>query len=330
MEKQNITIYDVANKAGVSMATVSRVINNSSCVREDTKAKVLKIINDLNYRPNVVAKGLASKRTTTVGVITPDLINSYFSELAKGIDDVSLMYNYNIILASSDKDEKKTIKVINNLLAKQIDGLILIGDQLSDNASSLLKSSKVPVVLAGALDDYFPTVNIDYEKAVYEVIVRFIKENRKKIAFVGNLDNYIDKKLRLNGYKKALNENNIKFDNQLVFDSYYESYDFGYETSKKIKELDLDAVYAANDDVAVGILNGLLDLGKSVPSDIAIVTSNNTKITNMIRPKLGSIIQPLYDLGAVSMRLLTKLIDNETFDEKNVVLPHNFKSRQTG
>ena len=77
-------------------------------------------------------------------------------------------------------------------------------------------------------------------------------------------------------------------------------------------------------------MNGLLDLGKSVPSDIAIVTSNNTKITNMIRPKLGSIIQPLYDLGAVSMRLLTKLIDNETFDEKNVVLPHNFKSRQTG
>ena len=105
MEKQSITIYDVAKKAGVSMATVSRVVNGNPNVKPGTRKKVMEVIDELDYRPNAVARGLASKKTTTVGVIIPDVTNVYFSSLARGIDDVATMYKYNIILANSDRNE---------------------------------------------------------------------------------------------------------------------------------------------------------------------------------------------------------------------------------
>ena len=124
MEKQSITIYDVAKKAGVSMATVSRVVNGNPNVKPGTRKKVMEVIDELDYRPNAVARGLASKKTTTVGVIIPDVTNVYFSSLARGIDDVATMYKYNIILANSDGNEEKEIQVFNTLLAKQVDGII--------------------------------------------------------------------------------------------------------------------------------------------------------------------------------------------------------------
>ncbi|HFX4864201.1 TPA: LacI family DNA-binding transcriptional regulator, partial [Streptococcus pyogenes] len=113
-----ITIYDVAREAGVSMATVSRVVNGNKNVKENTRKKVLEVIDRLDYRPNAVARGLASKKTTTVGVVIPNIANSYFSILAKGIDDIAAMYKYNIVLASSDEDDDKEVNVVNTLFAK--------------------------------------------------------------------------------------------------------------------------------------------------------------------------------------------------------------------
>ena len=116
MEKQTITIYDVAREANVSMATVSRVVNGNPNVKPATRKKVLEVIDRLDYRPNAVARGLASKKTTTVGVIIPDVSNMFFASLARGIDDVATMYKYNIILANSDGNDQKEVNVLNNLL----------------------------------------------------------------------------------------------------------------------------------------------------------------------------------------------------------------------
>ena len=122
MEKQTITIYDVAREAGVSMATVSRVVNGNPNVKPSTRKKVSEVIERLDYRPNAVARGLASKKTTTVGVIIPNVTNVFFSSLARGIDDIASMYKYNIILANSDENPEKEVQVFNTLLAKQVDG----------------------------------------------------------------------------------------------------------------------------------------------------------------------------------------------------------------
>ncbi|HGI6465273.1 TPA: LacI family DNA-binding transcriptional regulator, partial [Listeria monocytogenes] len=114
----NVTIYDVAREANVSMATVSRVVNGNPNVKPVTRKKVLDVINQLGYRPNAVARGLASKRTTTVGVIIPDISNVFYAELARGIEDIATMYKYNIILSNSDENEDKELQVLNTLLGK--------------------------------------------------------------------------------------------------------------------------------------------------------------------------------------------------------------------
>ena len=142
MEKQTITIYDVAREAAVSMATVSRVVNGNPNVKPATRKKVLEVIDRLDYRPNAVARGLASKKTTTVGVIIPDVTNVYFSSLARGIDDVAAMYKYNIILANSDGNEQKEIQMLNTLLAKQVDGIIFMGNNLTDELRTQFARSK--------------------------------------------------------------------------------------------------------------------------------------------------------------------------------------------
>ena len=133
MEKQTITIYDVAREAGVSMATVSRVVNGNPNVKPSTRKKVSEVIERLDYRPNAVARGLASKKTTTVGVIIPNVTNVFFSSLARGIDDIASMYKYNIILANSDENPEKEVQVFNTLLAKQVDGIIFMGNDIQES-----------------------------------------------------------------------------------------------------------------------------------------------------------------------------------------------------
>ncbi|MBE9390177.1 catabolite control protein A [Vagococcus salmoninarum] len=324
MEKQTITIYDVAREANVSMATVSRVVNGNPNVKPATRKKVLEVIDRLDYRPNAVARGLASKKTTTVGVIIPDVSNIYFSSLARGIDDVATMYKYNIILANSDGNDEKEVNVLNNLLAKQVDGVIFMGHHITDAIRGEFSRSKTPVVLAGSIDpdDQVGSVNINYREATKEATNLLASTGNKSIAFIsGSLLDPINGKERLAGYKEALKENDLKFSEGLVFESEYQ-YKAGEKLSERIINSGATAAYVVDDELAAGITNGLIDSGVKVPEDFEVITSNNSILTEMVRPRLTSVTQPLYDIGAVSMRLLTKLMNKEEIDEKTVVLPH--------
>ncbi|TPR38682.1 catabolite control protein A [Apilactobacillus micheneri] len=331
MNKQNITIYDVARESKVSMATVSRVLNGNSNVRPATKNKVMNVINKMEYRPNAVARGLASKKTTTVGVIIPDVTDEYFASLARGIDDIASMYKYNIILANSDDDSSKQVKVLNNLLSKQVDGIIFMGNEINDKLRQEFKNSNVPIVLAGSVDESnsVPSVNIDYISAVKTETSKLINNGNKKIAFIsGSLNQPINLDYRLVGYKKALQENNYVFDKSLVF-STNGNYQSSYNLVNSILSKNITAAVVTNDELAAGLLNGLTDLNIKVPDDFEIFTSNDTKISRLVRPQLSSITHPLYDVGAVAMRLLTKIMNNEDVDNKQVLLNYDIVERQS-
>ncbi|CAI2586506.1 Catabolite control protein A [Apilactobacillus kunkeei] len=331
MEKQNVTIYDVARESGVSMATVSRVLNGNSNVRQATKEKVLKVIDDLDYRPNAVARGLASKKTTTVGVIIPDVTDGYFSSLARGIDDIATMYKYNIILANSDDNPDKEASVLNTLLSKQVDGIIFMGNEINDDLRSDFKRTDCPIVLAGSVDinNSVPSVNIDYTDAVMNETERLIKNGNRRIAFAsGSMKQDVNKEYRLKGYVKALEKNGIEFDDKLVFET-KGTYEDGYDLAERIIDNKITAAVATNDELAAGILNGMTDRGISVPQEFELFTSNNTKLAKMMRPQLSSITQPLYDIGAVAMRLLTKIMNNEEIDNRYVVLGYEIVERDS-
>lgn len=330
MEKQSITIYDVAKKAGVSMATVSRVVNGNPNVKPGTRKKVMEVIDELDYRPNAVARGLASKKTTTVGVIIPDVTNVYFSSLARGIDDVATMYKYNIILANSDGNEEKEIQVFNTLLAKQVDGIIYMGTHLTEKLREQIKRSKTPVVLAGSIDhkNEIVSVHVDYVKAVKEAINNMLAHGDKRVAFVSGPLNYpINGEYRLKGYKEALAENGIDFDQDLVFET-NDSYRAGETLWPALSAAHADAAFVADDELATGVLNGAVDAGVQIPAEFEVITGNDSKLTQIVRPKLSSITQPLYDIGAVAMRCLTKMMNKENEDlDKTVELQYGFIKR---
>ena len=325
-----VTIYDVAREAGVSMATVSRVVNGNKNVKENTRKKVLEVIERLDYRPNAVARGLASKRTTTVGVVIPDITNTYFAALAKGIDDIAEMYKYNIVLANSDEDDEKEVAVVNTLFSKQVDGIIFMGYHLTEKIRSEFSRSRTTVVLAGTVDveHQLPSVNIDYKNATADAVRHLLKRN-KKIAFVsGPLVDDINGKIRLVGYKEALKEAGVNYSEGLVFESKYR-YDDGYALAERLVSSKATAAIVTGDELAAGLLNGLADHGVSVPEDFEIITSDDSQIARYTRPNLTTIAQPLYDLGAISMRMLTKIMHKEELEEREVLLPHGLTERKS-
>ena len=312
------------------MATVSRVVNGNKNVKENTRKKVLEVIDRLDYRPNAVARGLASKRTTTVGVVIPDITNTYFAALAKGIDDIAEMYKYNIVLANSDEDDEKEVAVVNTLFSKQVDGIIFMGYHLTEKIRSEFSRSRTPVVLAGTVDveHQLPSVNIDYKNATADAVRHLLKRN-KKIAFVsGPLVDDINGKIRLVGYKEALKAAGVNYSEGLVFESKYR-YDDGYALAERLVTSKATAAIVTGDELAAGLLNGLADHGVSVPEDFEIITSDDSQIARFTRPSLTTIAQPLYDLGAISMRMLTKIMHKEELEEREVLLPHGLTERKS-
>ena len=327
-----VTIYDVAREANVSMATVSRVVNGNPNVKPSTRRKVLGVIEELGYRPNAVARGLASKKTTTVGVIIPDISINFYAELSRGIADIATMYEYNIIVSNSDERPDREVELLIDLFGKQVDGLIFMSDALSDEVRTEMSRSNVPVVLAGTLDKagQFATVNIDFEQAAYEAVSKLIENGHKRIVLlVGPLTRDINGAKRA-GYERALTEAGIDLDDELVIEI-ENSYDSGYESWNDIKDLSNKptGIFATNDTLAVGVLNGIRDDGLSVPNDYELICFEHSDLARIVRPQLSSVAVPLYDLGAVAMRLLTKLMNNEEIEEKKVELPYRFENRDS-
>lgn len=329
----NITIYDVAREASVSMATVSRVVNGNPNVKPATRKKVLEVIERLGYRPNAVARGLASKKTTTVGVIIPDISSTFFADLARGIEDIATMYKYNIILSNSDQNIDKELHLINTMLGKQVDGIVFMSGNVTNQHVEEFEKSPVPIVLAGSIEETgkLPSVNIDYEQAAYDVTKSFIDKGHTHIAFViGPLHEPINSVKKLAGYKRALAEAGIEYLEDLVVEG-DDTYDSGIEAIDKLMELDTKptAIFVGQDEMALGVVHGAEDKGYSIPEDFEIISSDNTRLTLMVRPQLTTVVQPLYDIGAVAMRLLTKLMNQEKMNDTIVVLPHRIEERDS-
>lgn len=329
----NITIYDVAREANVSMATVSRVVNGNPNVKPVTRKKVLEVIERLGYRPNAVARGLASKKTTTVGVIIPDISNIFFAELARGIEDIATMYKYNIILSNSDQNKEKELHLLGTMLGKQVDGIVFMSGNITADHVEEFEKSPVPIVLAGSIEesDKTPSVNIDYEEAVYDSVKEFIEKGHKNIAFViGPLHEPKNAQKKLKGYQRALEESGIAYNEELVVEGDY-TYDSGIEAFEKLLEASErpTAILVGSDEMALGVVHGAEDKGYKIPKDFEVITSDNTRLSLMVRPQLTTIVQPLYDIGAVAMRLLTKLMNKEKTTENTVILPHRIEHRQS-
>ncbi len=229
------------------------------------------------------------------------------------------MYKYNIILSNSDQNKDKELRLINAMLEKQVDGILFMGGDISEEHVEQFQSSSVPVVLAATYDetDKIPSVNIDYEAAAFEATSYLIEKGNTRIAFISGVDDTLINKQKYNGYVRAHEEKSVTLDDAYILKGDY-SYDSGLEAAEQLlaKDEQPSSVFVASDEMALGVIHGAQDRGFRVPEDLEVFGFDNTRLATMVRPTLSTIVQPMYDIGAVAMRLLTKYMNKEEVEEK--------------
>lgn len=328
-----VTIKDVARLSGVSISTVSRVINDSKPVSPEVRKRVLKVIEETGYKPNDVARSLVTRRSYLIGVIINNLAHSYVADIVRGIEEIGKMYDYDILLCSSyfSKDAQK--KYLQLLDRKQAEGIFLVGYDFDDEIVSLAKSLKKPCVyFTKNVKDDMTHITIDNISAAYEATNYMIKQGRKKIAFISDFeDKATVEEDKITGYKKALEDNGLKMENENIFVAngrrYHHSYGIGSELLEKIDKI--DAILCSNDELAIGSMNFLLDNNVNIPEDVSIMGFGNIKEGKFVRPQLTTIGEPFYDYGAVGMRMLIKTIKGEKQSSNEFELPFTIEKRES-
>lgn len=328
-----VTIKDVAKMSGVSISTVSRVINNSKPVSSDIRERVLKIIKETGYVPNPVARSLVTKKSNMIGVIVPDISNMFIADLLNGIEDIGRMYDYDIVLCNTYYDPDKELKYINLLKSKQAAGIILVSGNVEQSHVDAIEISDIPAVYISknAKDFDVYSVSIDHFQAAFDMTKYLLDKGKNKISFIrASVEDNIEDSERYKGYKKALQQAGLKVDKSLVLQG-DETTASGYTLTKKlIEENNLpQAIFASSDEIAIGAVNALLDSGIDVPLQVSVAGYDDTRIASMIRPSLTTVKQPIFDMGAVSARIIVKLISKQQVEPKNTILPYSIVERQS-
>ncbi len=328
------TIYDVAGAARVSLATVSRAINNPEKVKPETRERVLRVIEELGYKPNAFARGLASRKSTTVAVVVPDMSRASIAEMMNGIADIARVYKYSILLYILDSDEEGSEEdVLQEVVAAQVDGLLYLNDEITDKQYDSLKQlkeeHKIPIVLSNTIfptQEVIPSVSIDYEVAGYEITKKLITEGRKHIFMVSTVRKYMVNDLKEQGYLRAMKEAGL--DAKIMRTSGRISVNTEH-FNEYFKNHKVDGVIAVRDSIAVSFMNVARDNDVRIPDDISVCGFQNTKYASLARPSLTCVDVPIYDIGAVSMRVLTKLMNQEEVEEATVKLDHDIVQRNS-
>ncbi|RGY98862.1 LacI family DNA-binding transcriptional regulator [Clostridium sp. AM58-1XD] len=315
-----MTIKDVAKKANVSITTVSRVLNNNDYfVSEQTKQHVLGVIEELKYRPNVLARGLHSFSTMTVGLIIQDITNPYYPRIVKGAESRAQKSKYSIILANTQRSQEKITQSLRIMWEKRVDGLIMVGRSIIRNVenSAYFHESGMKVVAVGTPEDEsIHSVQIDNVEAARQACKALISLGHKRIAMIAGTETSISALERERGYRKAMEEAGFP-----VPDQYFVHGDFTAEGGRRAAdELNkqgfggrdgITAVFCQNDLMAIGVLNGLKANGIRVPEEVSVMGFDNIQAATFVTPALTTVAVPVAELGEKAMETLESLLKNE-------------------
>lgn len=312
---KRVTIYDVANHAGVSLATVSRVINGSDVVRGNTRQKVEEAIEKLGYKPNAIAQGLALSKTTSIALVIPEASFTYTGQVINGLLDVAKIDKYNVMLHTTTEGIAEISDIIENIIKSRVDGVIIYNDRLTQSEINELSKYNIPIVIIGnrISDKKISSVFVDIEQAVYELVSDYLEKGKKDIVILEDRKNNNACRLMKNGAARAFKEAGLEFDGFLTIPEEYRStYKFTREYMKNHKH---ELMLAYRDSQSFAIINAAQENGIKVPDEMEVVCILDTKYNSMMRPEISSFAIPSYDLGSVSMRVMTKMLNNE--EEEN-------------
>jgi LacI family transcriptional regulator len=314
--EKDVTIYDIAKKLNISAATVSRGLKDHPGINKNTRKKITDAAQEMGYRSNAFASNLRKKSSNIIGIIVPRLNSTFMSDVIAGMEQVASEANYNLIISQSLESFTKEITNASTMFHNRVDGLMvsLAFDTANIDHFKPFIDRGIPVIFFDRVSDHteYPTIFIDNYKAAYEATMHLIEQGCKRIVHItGNqLRNvYAD---RFKGYKQALANHDLVFDESLLFTNNLSTTD-GAETAKLILQLPVrpDGIFAANDSSAVGCMLEMKKNGIKIPEDIAFVGFNNDPLCCVIEPNLTTVNYKGYEMGGVAARVLIGNLTNQ-------------------
>ncbi|TDL31933.1 LacI family transcriptional regulator [Jeotgalibacillus sp. S-D1] len=308
------TIKDVAKEASVSIATVSRILNNGTGYSDKTRQHVLNTIERLGYSPNAIARGLISKQSNTIGVLFPDVSGLISAEILQGIEEAAHAQEFSVIVCKTDSDGKKTMDNLRLLHEKQVEGIIFTSQMLTNEYASFIEKMGVPVITVSSYSEKegIPAVKVDDEAAACDAVRYLISQQHTQIGMIsGPPTDPLAGTPRINGYKRALEEAGIEYDeSKVAWDSGF-YFEHGEIAFSKLHELhpQLTALFAASDELGVSAISCAYDLGLRVPDDLSIIGYDGTRLAKMSNPPLTTVSQGFEEMGRKSAELLFESIE---------------------
>ncbi len=326
-----VRIADVARMANVSTATVSRVISNAGTVKKETAEKVLEAIKKLNYQPNMLARQLRRSETKTILVVVPDITNTFFSAVLRGIESVAIENGYQVLLGDARNNVETETSYLTILGQKKADGLILLTARTDQKILEEL-SQDYPVVLACEYYEgtVLPTVSIDNVSSARKATEYLISLKHNRIGHISGPLNVVVGRDRCKGFHQAMSKHGISVDPSLVQEGEF-SFESGFNLMMKFLSLEEPptAIFAGNDEMAMGAVKAAKSKGFRVPEDLSVVGFDDIKFASIFEPALTTIAQPTFDMGQKAMHLLLRLINNEELEKDQFILPDNLIVRDS-
>ncbi len=326
------TIKEVAKRAGVSTATVSRVFNNTGLVEEETRARVKLVAAELRYSPSALGRSLSTRKTDSIGLLLPDLFGEFFSEVIRGSDQTAQQHKYHLLVSSSHNNREEIAAAL-KMMRGRVDGLVVMSPHIDAQTLNANLPHNHPVVLLNCHVEGsgFDSLNIDNVRGSRQMVAHLISHGHRRIAIIKGTEHNIDAEERLGGYCEAMAQAGGDRDNALALPGDF-SEASGYDAVRKIMSLHPrpTAIFASNDSMAIGALSALRDEGIQVPQDMALAGFDDVPIAAYLTPSLTSVHVGIHDLGALAIkRVLFALDQNGTYLKQQQILPTTLSIRES-
>ncbi|PIC58348.1 transcriptional regulator [Sporosarcina sp. P12(2017)] len=317
-------IRDVAKAAGVSVATVSRYLNNKGYISEEAKRVIAKAVDELNYQPSMIARSLSTKQSTFIGLIVPDIVNPFFPELARAIEDVALAYGYTLILCNSDEDLEKEINYVKTLQQKYVAGFIVASNHVE---AEHYMGLDIPIVaIDRRIHSSIPYIATDNREGARIGTEHLLDSGCRNILCMRGPSGLGPADDRFAGFMDAVKGKNIE--THIIECPFH--FDIAETMVKKIlQEVSIDGIFASSDVTAAGAMKAAYSAGIHVPNQLQIVGYDGTMLASQLTPGLTTVAQDLYRMGAMAAKMLIELIKGQELTEREVLIPAELLIRQT-
>lgn len=322
----------VAERANVSVTTVSHVINETRPVSDELRQRVLAAMDELGYQPNLLARSLRQGKTHTIGMIIPDNANPFFAEMSRGVEDTSFEQGYSVILCNSDSNLDKELLYANVLAEKRVDGILFVAAGLSTERILDLQARRMPLVVVdrdlpeAAVD----SVLTDNAQGGWLATHHLVELGHHRIGCITGPSDITPSAERITGYRQALDESGIPVDKALIVRGDFQ-YDSGYQAASQLLQMDdpPTAIFACNDLMAIGVMSAALKLGLHIPADLSVIGFDDVRLASFANPPLTTIVQPKYEIGVIATTMLLERMHDLEMPARRRVFETNLLVRQS-